>query len=466
MELQKKASFQSLGQNVGKIRFGESTVLIPEMNRIAAHLFAATFRGFGVHAKVLETYKGLDLGKEYTSGKECYPCQITMGDILYFLDKERKRLGDVFDPGDYVYFLPESDGPCRFGMYNKFQRIVLDSFPELSRLKISSLTTSDGYSLEGILDEDKVLDFRKAGYFSLVVADIMDRLVWRIRPYEKEAGITDEFMERSMHAVEDTFETYGVGKEFGKILDKLEEIIEEAKTIIDPTIPRKPLIGIVGEIFLRMHVDANQHLIKSLEKHGAEVVNASLAEWVNYISYEGLRYAKKGFRLNLRQLRFNTLIAHLREMIGFGGDLLYKQYRQKQIYKRVRPLIDLAEDHKVSHLEGILKEDDLFSFEVGTEACLSIAAILAYEREGYNGVVNVYPFTCMPSMTTSAVVKPLMTDRGIPYLDAPYDSSIQPGREAAIRTFMYQAYQHYRRNGGRSNARMIPRQEVNHEHIR
>ena len=236
---------------------------------------------------------------------------------------------------------------------------------------------------------------------------------------------------------------------FSKILDKLEEIIEEGKTIIDPTIPRKPLIGIVGEIFLRMHVDANQHLIRSLEKHGAEVVNASLAEWVNYISYEGLRHAKKGFRLNLRRLRFNILIAYLREMIGFGGDLLYKEYRQKQIYKRVRPLIDLAEDHKVSHLEDILKEDDLFFFEVGTEACLSISAILAYEREGYNGVVNVYPFTCMPSMTTSAVVKPLMTDRGIPYLDAPYDSSIQPGREAAIRTFMYQAYQHYRRNGGK-----------------
>jgi hypothetical protein len=68
-------------------------------------------------------------------------------------------------------------------------------------------------------------------------------------------------------------------------------------------------------------------------------------------------------------------------------------------------------------------------------------------RDGYNGVVNVYPFTCMPSMTTSAVVKPLMNEMGVPYLDTPYDSSTQPGREAAIRTFMYQACQHHKRYG-------------------
>jgi predicted nucleotide-binding protein (sugar kinase/HSP70/actin superfamily) len=447
MEAKKEVNFQSLTENVGKFHIRKKKVLIPEMNRITAHLFAATFRSFGIHARVLETYRGLDLGKEYTSGKECYPCQITLGDILYFAKKEKERLGEAFKSEDYVYFMPESDGPCRFGMYNKYQRIVLDSFPELKGLKISSLTTRDGYSLAGILDEDKVLDFRKVGYFSLVVADILDRLTWRTRPYEKEPGMTDEFIRRAMKLMEDIFENCGAQKEFDKILDKLEEIIEEQKTIIDLNIPPKPMIGIVGEIFLRMHTGANQDLIRVLETYGAEVVNASLAEWVNYVSYEGLRCAKKGLRMNLKQLRLDPIKAYLKEMISFGADLLYKSWRQKQIYKRVEPLIDLAQDHKVSHLEHILKEDDIFSFDVGTEACLSIAATMKCARDGYNGVVNVYPFTCMPSMTTSAVVKPLMNEMGVPYLDTPYDSSTQPGREAAIRTFMYQACQHHKRYG-------------------
>jgi len=117
------------------------------------------------------------------------------------------------------------------------------------------------------------------------------------------------------------------------------------------------------------------------------------------------------------------------------------------VYKRVKTLIELPEDHRLAHLEKILKEDNIYSFDVGTEACLSISGMIEYAREGYNGVVNVYPFTCMPSTITSSIVKPIMNRMKVPYLDAPYDGSYQPGREAAIRTFMYQAQQHFRRNG-------------------
>jgi len=449
MESDNVINFQSLKDSVGRFNLREKTFLIPEMNRIGAHLLAATFRGFDIHAKVMDTCKGLDLGQEYTSGKECYPCQITTGDILYYMQKEKERLGDNFNPESYVYFMPEADGPCRFGMYNKYQRIVLDSFGDLGGLKIGSLTAEDGYSLAGMIEKEQVRDLRKTAYFSVVVGDILDRLLWKIRPYEKEPGMTDEFIEKSMHVMEDTFETYGADKEFDKILDKLEEIIEEGKAIVDPGIPPKPRIGIVGEIYLRTHVHANQEVIRVLEKYGAEVVNASIAEWVNYVSYDGLRNAKIGFRLNLRQFRFGPAKEYLKKMLGFGGELLYQQRRQKQVYKRVRSLIDLAEDHKIGHLEDTIKEEDLFAFDVGTEACLSIPGIVQYARDEFNGVVNVYPFTCMPSTMTSAIVKPLMNRLGVPYLDTPYDSSLQPGREASIRTFMYQAHQHFKRKGGR-----------------
>ena len=154
-----------------------------------------------------------------------------------------------------------------------------------------------------------------------------------------------------------------------------------------------------------------------------------------------------GLRLNLKQFRMKKVKMYLKQLLSHGIDLIYQQYRQNQIYRRVATLIDLPGDHKVAHLEEVLKEKDLFSFDVGTEACLSIAGIMEYIHEGYNGVVNVYPFTCMPSTMTSAVVKPIMTQAKVPFLDTPYDGTSQPGREAAIRTFMYQAEQHLKRNG-------------------
>ena len=141
---------------------------------------------------------------------------------------------------------------------------------------------------------------------------------------------------------------------------------------------------------------------------------------------------------------------YLKQLLSHSIDLLYQQYRQNQIYRRVATVIDLPGDHQIAHLEEVLKEKDLFSFDVGTEACLSIAGIMEYIREGYNGVVNVYPFTCMPSTMTSAVVKPIMTRAKVPFLESLYDGSSQPGREAAIRTFMYQAEQHLKRKGGKN----------------
>ena len=447
MEAKKENQFQSFSRSVGRFGLHKKTVLIPEMNRIAAHLVAATLRGFGIQAKVLETYKGIDLGLEYTSGKECFPCQITLGDILYFVDKEKERLREAFNPEDYLYFLPEAEGPCRFGMYNKYQRIVLDSFPGLDKLKIVSVTSLDGYSFSGLLEGSQHQDFRKAGYLSLVIADLLDRLLWRIRPYEKEQGMADEFMEKSMHAMADILEVYGPKKRFDKALNKLEEIVEEGKGIINPHLPRKPLIGIVGEVFVRMHVQANHNLIRTLEGFGAEVVNASLTEWVNFVSYVGYKNGTHGFRLNVKQLRLSPGGEHLKKIIGFKGELLYQELSQKKAYKKVKSIIDLEQDHKISHLDHILKQLDLFSIVLGTEPCCGIAGIVEYARRGFNGVVNVYPFTCMLSLTTSAIVKPVVERLKIPFLDAPCDSSIQPGREAAIRTFMYQAYQHLRRNG-------------------
>lgn len=447
----KTVSLESFSQNLGRIHLGQKTVLIPEMNRMASHLVAATFRGFGVAAQVMETYNGLDLGKEYTSGKECYPCQVTLGDILYFVQKEKRRIGEAFNPAQYVYFLPESDGPCRFGLYNKFQRIVLDTFPGLKRLNITSVTTKDGYSAQGLIDPEKVTDLKKVAYFSFVVADILDRLLWRIRPYEKEGGMADAFIGKAMETMERAFERFALHKEFDRILDQLQEIIQQGKEVVNPAVPPKPLIGMVGEIYLRMHPHANQDLIRLLEKHGAEVVNASMAEWVNYVSYDGLRGAKAEFLLHLKQGVFRPMMAHLKDMLGFRLDLLYQEYRQKKAYKKIQKVMDLPDDHKISHLEDILKEDGLYSFDIATEACLSIASIIACARAGYNGMVNVYPFTCMPGTTTAAIVKPRMSRLGIPYLDAPYDSSIQPGREAAIRTFMYQAEQHFKRHGRSSS---------------
>jgi hypothetical protein len=172
----------------------------------------------------------------------------------------------------------------------------------------------------------------------------------------------------------------------------------------------------------------------------------SMIDLVSTIDDRPQRIAKRNLRLNLRLLRLPRLKATVKDVLNFGLTLQYRERIQKKAFTQARRYLDLVGDHKISDLVGILERSDVFSSDIPTEASLSIPSILQYARDGYHGVVNVYPFTCMPSTTTSAVVRPLVNAWRFHYLDTPYDSSSQPGREAAIRTFMYQAHQHLNRN--------------------
>ncbi len=436
-----------MSDGVGRFNVQGKKFLIPEMNKIGGHLLAGVFRGFGVNSEVMTTYEGLDLGKEFTSGKECFPCIVTLGDILLYLKKEKEKLGNAFNPENYIYFMPESNGPCRFGMYNKYHRIVLDTFPDFDKVKIASLSSEDSYSADGLIPKERIQDFRKASYLSVVAGDILDRLLWKIRPYERKAGMADKFIDEAMERMTESFSRHSSKKNFSDIFTDLIEIVAEGKEIINPDIPQKPLIGMVGEIYVRSHLKSNQDTIRIFEEYGAEVINASIAEWINYTTYDLARLAKTALRLNLKGFRLKEAKESLLRYLKYNLTLFHQYRQQEKVYRMVRNHIDIEKDHKIGHLEKVLKKDNTFSFEVGTEACLSISSVMEHARAGYNGIANIFPFTCMPSNITSAIAKPLITGMNIPYIDLPYDGSFQPGREAAIRTFMYQACQRFKTYG-------------------
>ena len=454
MAIPVQQNFQRFDANVKQFDVTGKKLLIPDMAPFASRLLAASFRAVGVNACIMETYKGLTLGKEFTSGKECFPCQVTLGDILYFLKGEKERRGAAFSPEDYVYFLPEADGPCRFGMYNKMQRLVLDRFEEFRDIPITYVSTRNGYSAAQIMPVELSTVFRKLSYVAIIVADVLDRTVWRVRPYELRPGMTDAFMQTALEAVIAETEKSGASLEFKKFFDLVEDITSTAKTFIDTRLPRRPVIGIVGEIYVRTHPDSNQDIARVLERFGGEVVVASLAEWINYITYDMARERKRKLKMALLRRDFSSLRGILKGLISTEMTYYYQLIRQHQVYKRALKHLDIHQDHRIGKLEKRLDNDSLYSFDIGTESALSIGAALEHAHDGFSGVVNVFPFTCMPSAVCTAVLKPLLNKMRMPYIDAPYDGAIQPNREIALRTFIYQAKQHLEsRNSGTRNGK-------------
>ncbi len=424
---------------VKKVPLHGKTLLIPMMHPFGSPLLAACFRTFGIRAVVMDTFRGLSLGKQYTSSKECFPCQITLGDVLFFLEKERKLLGKDFNAGEYVYFMPESDGPCRFGMYNKMQRIVLDGIAPFKDVEISYLSTEDSYDCGEILPPEDAGKFKRLAYVASIIGDVIDRIVLRSRPYEKEKGSIDElskeFLQKFIHIIEEE----GKAVPLIHLLEEISNLARQAAVLMDTSLSRRPQIGIIGEIYVRSHPWSNEHLIRKIEKYGGEVANATIGEWLNFVSFENLRKFKREVKKQRREGRWLSLMGQWRQWLCRGLERYYQRTKQKQIYEAALSHLDIHADHPVETLDLLLKRKGIYSFEVGTEACLSIAGAFKYLEEGFHGIINVFPFTCMPSTICSAILKPLLRKKHIPYLDSPHDGTIQPGRELALRTFMYQA---------------------------
>ncbi len=75
--------------------------------------FAAAFRAIGVDADIVPPSddRTRELGARYTSGDECYPAKVTVGDFMKLLENPDT------DPDSVLLFMPTADGPCRFGQY-------------------------------------------------------------------------------------------------------------------------------------------------------------------------------------------------------------------------------------------------------------------------------------------------------------------------------------------------------------
>ena len=87
----------------------------------SAEAFSAAFRWLGVEAQPTppSDERTRELGGKYTTGDECYPAKVTVGDFMRVIEQPG------FDPARTAFFMPTAEGPCRFGQYAPFLRKIL-----------------------------------------------------------------------------------------------------------------------------------------------------------------------------------------------------------------------------------------------------------------------------------------------------------------------------------------------------
>jgi len=186
----------------------------------------------------------------------------------------------------------------------------------------------------------------------------------------------------------------------------------------------RPRIGVVGEIYVRFHSFANNDLIRRLEQLGAEVSLASFPEWHYYTNWVRMNDARRGG--NFRQW-----------LVNYQKDVVQHR-RQRRLATPFEELLGpLAEPPTAELLK--LAEGYLNPNLKGGDAVLSIGKMAEMCGDGCHGVINVMPFSCMPSTVVDGLLKQLTEALGRPAMSISYDGQQDPMLETRLEAFLYQA---------------------------
>ncbi len=382
------------------------------------YALAAAMRACGVDAEALPESNDLtlEIGRKYTTGKECYPSIITTGDIV------KKTMAADFDPAHAAFFMPSASGPCRFGQYNRLHRLVLDELG-LEQVPVLVFDQTGGYHKDmAALGKN----FRLHAWRGIAIMDSMQKLVLEKRPYEVNPGEIDAVYKEQLDLLI---------KNVGKDSDALKKFSRNARGAFESVKidrnNRKPRIGVVGEIFVRSNQFANDSLIRRLEAIGAQCGVPPLEEWLDYTDHQRRRRNRLHLEGGWRDWSKQKLTEIVQERVA---EPIRKQFDSSiEAFAREMPtqkIIDRGHRYLTPAVEG--------------EAILSMGRVVEYAEHGFDGIVNVLPFGCMPGTIVSLLLHQFRQDFGLPVLNVVVEGTKDPGRDIRFEAFLQQCREHQR----------------------
>jgi len=390
----------------------ERKIYIPNM---CDHAYAmqAAFERHGLNAEVMAEpdEATLECGKKFTSGKECFPCIVTTGDMV------KKIKSADFDRSRGVFFMPGADGPCRFGLYSQFHRLVLDDLGYRD-VPIYSPNSRDGYARFGL----EGTSFRSLAWRAMVFVDCLQKALHCSRPYECARGESEKLYTRYL-------EQMRLAVLNDESLSDLAALAGREFASIARHDRKLPLVGVVGEIYLRNNRFSNNHLITKLEKLGLEVRLATFSEWPLYTSWTFRRdsWANRHFR--------SWFTAHLQ--------ILVQQRQEHHIFRAFAAHFPIAHDEPVSSV--LQRASAYLPLEVKGEAILSVGKAIEMARSGAGGIVNAMPFNCMPGTVVSSLSRKVSDDLGrVPWLNISYEGLQDTAEDTRLEAFADQVKSFHR----------------------
>jgi predicted nucleotide-binding protein (sugar kinase/HSP70/actin superfamily) len=422
---------------------GKVTILIGGLTWKHEEVMQAVFEGCGYKCKILPVpnVAAFQLGKEYGNNGQCNPTYFTVGNLVQYLqglEAGGVSRQEIID--HYVFFTAGSCGPCRFGMYEAEYRLALQN-AGFDGFRVLLFQQNDGIqAASGEPGLKFTVDFGMGMFNALNLGDIMNEMIYRIRPYEVNQGETDrvfrEAVDRLCRLLRERkpFEDHedlprwvsrkisrhkGAGWEklvnsLGKVWEHLygsaykeclRDTHDQLGRIEVDRLRVKPVVKIIGEFWAQItEGDGNFNMFAFLEREGAQVLVEPIATWIMYMMYQVKERARERKSLEARYKEAAWYELHKRvlnelhfrkkwAMLTVGEAVYARQY-----HRVVEALGDIAH-HLVPQREmADLAQPFYNQFARGGEGHLEVGKNIYYTRHRLcHMVLALKPFGCMPS---------------------------------------------------------------------
>ena len=350
------------------------TIIGPQMSPIHFRLLEKAFASGGYNFVVLDAVdpKAVEAGLKYVNNDACYPSLLVAGQMISALESGKYDLDKV------ALVITQTGGGCRATNYIGFIRRALND-AGMSQVPVLSLSAqgfekNPGFKLTLPLIDNLVK--------SLVVGDVFMRVLYRTRPYEAIPGSANQLYEKWNAIAEEMFKERVSFKAFHKLL---KNIIQDFDRL--PLKPiKKPRVGVVGEILVKFHPTANNQIVETIEREGAECVMPDLLDFFFYSFATGI------FRHD--QLAFPEKTKRNAKLLVWALEL-YRRKMKKYLNKSRR---FEAPNSIYKMMKGV---DDIVQLgNITGEGWFLTAEMVELIHEGAPSIACVQPFACLPNHVT------------------------------------------------------------------
>lgn len=359
------------------------TILVPQMSPIHFQFFktAAIKSGYNLEILPAVDKKAIDVGLKVVNNDACYPSIIVVGQLINALESGK------YDLNNTTLLISQTGGGCRATNYIGFIRKALkdlgyDNIPVIS-FNVVGLEKQPGFKL--------TLPFLNRLIMAVVLGDTLMRTTYRTRPYEKIKGSVNEMYDKWVKKCHKAVYSGNI-KVFKETING---IVNDFDHIPLNENIKKPKVGIVGEILVKFHPNANNDIFSLLEDEGAEVVVPDLLDFASYCAYNGV--------IRYEELLTGTYKSWALNKAATNAIELYKKPSIKAFEKSKR----FTPPSKIDELADKAKHFLSLCNQSG-EGWFLTAEMIELLDSGVDNILCIQPFACLPNhITGKGMIKKL-----------------------------------------------------------